>query len=71
MKRGRPRHYDWKQLFARPDGADSYEVTFQRGIDFVCEPHGFAQQVRQQASMREVSVTVKRENDSVTVMVLS
>ena len=63
-RRGRPPKYPWKKWMT-PDTL----VEFTRGMDFYCEPHAFALQVRRKANELGLPVSVYIKGDIVKAVI--
>jgi hypothetical protein len=61
---GRPRSYDWERWFRR------LRVTLVRGRHYHCSHSSFAQQIRNAAFARHLSVSVEDKGDRFVVRVL-
>ena len=62
------RKHNWIKLFQRI-GYDTFQFTLVAGVDYTCRDKNIAQQIRNHASSRGLSVSVEIGNDQVTATV--
>lgn len=62
--RGAPAKYPWDEWFSRA------VTVLKRGKDFNCQPHSMGVMIRQKASCRGVSVSVKIQDNVVVMEIL-
>lgn len=64
--RGRPRIYHWDDLLVQRLAIDQ-PLTLVRGVDYHCSDVTMAQQLRNQASARELAIKVFIEQGRVVI----
>lgn len=62
-KRPQRVRYPWEDWFSRK------KITLIRGKHFFCQPHSMAQQIRNEARLYWVSISIEINDDTVTATI--